>query len=172
MKNLTVYAIIIFAILTSCSHNKQQKSYPYWWKLSVENEISSFGSSIHSDEKTARFGAQNQAYQKFSGQIGNYLNKYVAENCIAPGDEVIQKEIDKVFTHFISYFKNIEKPEISIGESESVQIKINKKKNIEYFVRLYVEAQYVHTKFVEFLETSDLYMNPKLRDVLKECFKE
>ena len=172
MKNLSLLTILIFSILTSCSQNKQQKSYPYWWKLSVENEISSYGFGIHSDEKTARFAAQNSAYQQLSGQIGNYLNKYVAENCIASGDEVIQKELDKIFTHFIKYFKNIEKPEISIGESESVKIKINKKQNIEYFVRLYINEKYVHTKFVEFLDTSDLYMNPKLRSVLKECFEE
>ena len=172
MKKLSILSILIFSLLASCSHNKQLKSYPYWWNLSVENEISSYGSGIYSDEKTAKFTAQNSAYQQFSGQIGNHLNKYVAENCIASGDEVIQKELDKIFTHFISYFKNIEKPEISIGESESVIIKINKKQNIKYFVRLYIDEKYVHTKFVEFLDKSDLYMNPKLREVLKECFEE
>ena len=172
MKNLSFLTILIFLILTSCSQNKLEKSYPYWWKLSVENEISSFSSGIHSDEKTAKFAAQNLAYRQLSGQIGDYLNKYVAENCIVPGDEVIQKELDKIFTHYISYFKNIEKPEISIGESESVKIKINKKQNIEYFVRLYVDEKYVHTKFAEFLDTSDLYINPRLREVLKECFNK
>ena len=172
MKKLIFFAFLIFLILISCSINKQEsKYYPIWWDQQAEGEISSFGRGIHEDEKTSRFIAQNDAFQKISGQIAFHLNQYVSENCIAPGDEQIQNELDKIFRRFMSYFKNIEKPEISIGESEFVSIKIKRKSNIEYFTQLYVEKKYVHASFVEFLDTADFYINPKLMNVLRECFE-
>lgn len=173
MKKSAIFAILIFSILTSCSFNKPKTRFlPLWWKQKIEGEISSFGTGVHSDEKTARFAAQNDAYERMNGQIAYHLNRHVAENCITPGDKQLQKELDKIFRQFLSYFTNIEKPEIKSGEGEFVRIKIDRKDRIEYFTRLYVESKYVHSKFVEFLDTTDLYMNPKLRTVLRECFEE
>ena len=114
MKKLIILTILIFAIQTSCSINKQESNFtPNWWQLQEENSISSFGKGINKDEKTARFAAQNDAFKKISRQIVFHLNQHVAENCIASGDEVIQKELDKIFRYFVNYFNNIEKPEIS-----------------------------------------------------------
>ncbi|MDO9577334.1 MAG: hypothetical protein Q7J16_05575 [Candidatus Cloacimonadales bacterium] len=173
MKKLTIFIIVVFSILNSCSINKQEaKFFPLWWQQQDKESISSFGQGINADEKTARFAAQNDAYKKISGQAAYYLNQHVAENCIAPGDKQIQNELDNIFRHFMNYFNNIEKPEITIGESEFVRVTIDRKNKIEYFIRLYVESKYVHSKFVEFLDTTDRYMNPKLRAVLKECFEE
>jgi len=62
--------------------------------------------------------------------------------------------------------------EISIGESEFVRVKIAGKNNIDYFMRLFVIKKDLHAKFIEFLDTSDYYILPKLRIVLRECFKE
>jgi hypothetical protein len=174
MKKLIFYFLVIVCLCAiSCSINKQTARFlPLWWDQPVEGEISSFGSGIHPDEKTARFAAQNDAYQKINGKIAGYLNQHIANNCIESGDEQLQTELDKIFRHFLNYFANLKKPEITSGEDEFVRITVDRKNSIEYFTRLYLDNKYVNAEFVEFLETSDIYILPKLRNVLKECFKE
>jgi hypothetical protein len=169
-KILIILSLIIFI---SCSINKQETEYyPFWWEQDVEGQISSFGIGVNKEDNTSRFASQNDAYHRLPGKIAIYLNDYVSENCIEPGDTQIQKELDRIFRHYLKYFNSIEKPDIKLDQCEFKRIKIEGKNSIKYFTRIYVTQEFLHASFVEFLDTTDLYILPKLRSVLKECFEE
>ena len=64
---------------------------------------------------------------------------------------------------------NIADVQIEMGETYTIPVKGSQ---VKYFVQLKIEQKYLYGEFVEFLETSDLYMNLKLRNILKMCFKD
>jgi len=164
-----VILLLITLITISCSINKQDKpAIPLWFNAQEDGYIISCAEAENFEEYLAKLAAKNIAFQTYPVKINKYLNNYVAENCIAPGDEVIQAELDKIFTHFTNYLMNIAEVQIVMGETYTVIIK----GKLKCFVQLKIEQKYLHGEFVEFLETSDLYMNLKLRNVLKKCFKD
>jgi len=168
MKNPILLFITI--IIISCSVNQQLDHVkPLWFNAPEDGFIVSCAEAENPDEYLARLAAKNIAFQTYPIKINKYLNSYVAENCISQGDEVIQKELDKIFNHFINYLINIADVEIEMGE---VYVTSIRGKGERCYVQLKIEQKYLHGKFVEFLETSDLYMNLKLRAILKKCFKD
>ena len=167
-KSLTFLLLLIILVTISCTTNKQVKpSIPVWFNAPEDGFIISCAEAESPDEYLARLAAKNIAFQTYEIKINKYLNSYVAENCITPGDEMIQAELDKIFTHFTNYLINITDVQIIKGEESVVQVP---GKGERCYVQLKIEQKYLHGKFVEFLETSDLYMNLKLRNVLKKCF--
>ena len=167
MKKIILLLIIIITI--SCAVNKQVKpAIPVWWKIQEEGYVISCAEAESYEEYLAKLAAKNIAFQTYPIKINKYFNNYVAENCIAPGDEAIQAELDKVFKHFTNYLMNIADVQIEMGETHTVLIK----GKVKCFVQLKIEQKYLHGEFVEFLETSDLYINLKLRAVLKKCFND
>ena len=163
--------ILLFIILItiSCAANKQvTPAIPVWYNAPEEGYVISCAEAQNPEEHMAKLAANNIAFQTYPIKINKYLNSYVAENCITSGDEKIQAELDEVFKHFTNYLMNIADVQIELGETYIIPIK----GKVKYFVQLKIEQKYLHGKFVEFLETSDLYMNLKLRAVLKKCFKD
>ena len=168
-KNLIILLLIIL-ITISCAVIKQAtQTIPVWYNVTEEGFIISCAEAESYEEYLAKLAAKNIAFQTYPIKINKYLNNYVAENCIAPGDEIIQAELDKVFKHFTNYLMNIADVQIELGELSIIPIK---GKSVKCFVQLKIEQKYLHEEFIEFLETSDLYFNFKLRAVLKECFKD
>ncbi|MEA2096860.1 MAG: hypothetical protein U9P73_09250 [Candidatus Cloacimonadota bacterium] len=168
MKKIILLLIILITI--SCTVNKQVKpAIPVWWKVQEEGYVISCAEAENPEEHMAKLAANNIAFQTYPIKVNKYLNNYVAENCITPGDDMIQAELDKVFKHFTNYLMNIADVQIEMGEQSTIQTKGGM---IKCFVQLKIEQKYLHGEFVEFLETSDLYMNLKLRAVLKKCFKD
>lgn len=165
---------MIFTIfISTCSFFSQSKEYfPVWWQEEQTELICSYGIGIHHQQHISRLAAQNNAYYEFPEIISKYLNDYVATNCIEPGDEQIQKELDRIFQNFNNYYINIESTDISLGFSEQIELKIKGKKSYKNFVQLHINNKDLHKAFVKFLETSDLYILPKLRNILKDCFRE
>ncbi len=165
-----ILIILIILITISCTTNKQvTPAIPVWYNASEEGYVISCAEAESYEEYLAKLAAKNIAFQTYPIKINKYLNNYVAENCIAAGDEVIQAELDKVFKHFTNYLMNIANVKIEMGETYIIPIKGN---HVKCFVQLKIEQKYLHGKFVEFLETDDLYMNFKLKAVLKKCFKD
>jgi len=161
--------LLVILITISCAANRQIKpSIPVWFNAQEDGFIISCAEAQNPEEHMAKLAANNIAFQTYPIKINKYLNNYIAENCIAPGDEAIQAELDKVFKHFTNYLMNIANVKIEMGETYIIPIK----GKVRYFVQLKIEQKYLHGEFVEFLETSDLYMNLKLRAVLKKCFKD
>ncbi len=168
MKKINLLLIILITI--ACAVNKQADlAIPVWYNAQEEGFVISCAEAQNPEEYMAKLAANNIAFQTYPNKINKYLNSYVAENCIAPGDEDIQKELDKVFKHFINYLMNIANVQIEMGETHTIPVKGSQ---VKYFVQLKIEKKYLHGKFVEFIETSDLYMNLKLRAVLKKCFTD
>lgn len=168
MKNLLILLMLI--IITSCSVNKQlDHAKPLWFNAQVDGFIVSCAEAENPDEYLARLAAKNIAFQTYSITINKYLNSYVAENCITPGDETIQAELDKVFNHFTNYLMNVADVQMEMGEVFVTPIRGKGKR---CYVQLKIEQKYLHEEFVEFLKTSDLYMNLKLKAVLTKCFKD
>lgn len=166
MKKIILLLIILITI--SCAVNKQgNPEIPVWWKVQEEGYIISYAETESYEEYLAKLAAKNIAFQTYPIKINKYLNNYVAENCIATEDEMIQVELDKVFNHFTNYLMNIADIRIEMGKTYTIPIK----GKVRCFVQLKVKQKYLHGKFVEFLDTSDLYINLKLRAVLKKCFK-
>ena len=167
MRKLIILIIILITI--SCVVNKQNKpAIPIWYNAQEEGYVISCAEAENPEEHMAKLAAKNIAFQTYPFKINKYLNNYVAENCITAGDEVIQAELDKIFKHFTNYLMNIADVKIEMGETHTFLVKGSQ---VKYFVQLKIEQKYLHGEFVEFLETSDLYINLKLRAVLKECFK-
>ena len=163
-----IILLLITLITISCTVNKQIKPIiPVWYNAQEEGYIISCAEAESYEEYLAILAAKNIAFQTYPIKITKYLNNYVAENCITPGDDMIQAELDKVFNHFTNYLINIADVQIEMGETYTVPIK----GNVKYFVQLKIEQKYLHGEFVKFLGTSDLYINLKLRAVLKKCFK-
>ena len=168
-KRLIILLLLVILITVSCAVNKQIASaIPVWYNAPEEGYVISCAEAQNPEEHMAKLAANNIAFQTYPIKINKYLNKYVAENCITPGDEAIQAELDEVFKHFTNYLMNIADVKIEMGETYIIPIK----GKVRYFVQLKIEQKYLHGEFVEFLETSDLYMNLKLRAVLKKCFKD
>ena len=163
--------LLVILITISCSMVKRQTepAIPVWYNAPEEGYVISCAEADNPEEYMAKLAAKNIAFQTYPVKIDKYLNNYVAENCIAAGDEVIQKELDKVFKHFTNYLMNIADVQIEMGETYIIPVKGS---HVKYFVQLKIEQKYLHGEFVKFLETSDLYINLKLRAVLKKCFKE
>ncbi|MDP8267894.1 MAG: hypothetical protein P9L97_04120 [Candidatus Tenebribacter davisii] len=163
--------LLITIITISCSMVKKQTelAIPVWYKAQVEGYVISCAEAENPDEYLARLAAKNIAFQTYPTKIQKHLNDYVAENCITPGDETIQAELDKIFNHFTKYLMNVEEPKMEMGESVVIKVK---GKGVRCYVQLKMEQPYLHAKFVQFLETSDLYMIPSLRNILKKCFKD
>lgn len=167
MKNPILLLIILITI--SCAVNQPTRlTKPLWWNAPEEGYVISCAEAQNPEEYMAKLAANNIAFQTYPIKINKYLNNYVAENCITPGDEMIQAELDKVFKHFTNYLMNIADVRIEIGETYIIPIK----GKVKYFVQLKIKHKFLHGEFVEFLETSDLYINLKLRAVLKKCFKD
>ena len=165
-----VILIFIILITISCAVNKQANpAIPLWYNAPEEGYVISCAEAESYEEYLAKLAAKNIAFQTYPIKINKYLNNYVAENCIAAGDEVIQKELDKVFKLFTNYLMNIADVQIEMGETYIIPVKGSQ---IKYFVQLKIEQKYLHEEFIVFLETSDLYMNLKLRNALKKCFKD
>ena len=160
--------ILLFMILITISCAINKSAMPAWWNVEAEGYIISCAEAENPEEYLAKLAAKNIAFQTYPIKINKYLNEYVAENCIAPGDKTIQAELDKVFSHFTNYLMNIADVKIEIGETNTLQIK----GKTRYFVQLKIEHKYLHREFIEFLTTSDLYMNLKLKAVLRKCFKD
>ena len=164
-------SIILFItlIIISCSVNKKLDHVkPLWFYAPEDGYIISCAEAENPDEYLAKLAAKNIAFQTYPIEINKYLNNYVADNCITPGDENIQAELDKVFKHFTNYMMNVADVKIIKGEESVIQVPGKGKR---CYVQLKIEQKYLHGEFVEFLETSDLYINRKLRAVLKKCFK-
>ena len=164
-------SIILFItlIIISCSVNKKLDHVkPLWFNAPEDGYIISCAEAENPDEYLARLAAKNIAFQTYPIEINKYLNNYVADNCITPGDENIQAELDKVFKYFTNYMMNVAEVKIIKGEESVIQVP---GKGNRCYVQLKIKQEYLHGKFVEFLETSDLYINRKLRAVLKKCFK-
>ncbi len=165
-------SIILFItlIIISCSVNKKLDHVkPLWFNAPEDGYIISCAEAENPDEYLARLAAKNIAFQTYPIEINKYLNNYVADNCITPGDENIQAELDKVFKYFTNYMMNVAEVKIIKGEESVIQVP---GKGNRCYVQLKIKQEYLHGKFVEFLETSDLYINRKLRAVLKKCFKD
>ena len=164
-----VILLLIILITISCSLNKQAEStIPLWYNAPEDGFIVSCAEAENPEEYMAKLAAKNIAFQTYPVKINKYLNNYVADNCITAGDEMIQAELDKVFKHFTNYLMNIADVKIEMGETHTIPIKGS---HVRYFVQLKIEQKYLHGEFANFLETSDLYIIPKLRVVLKKCFK-
>jgi len=162
--------LFITLIIISCSVNKQLDTVkPLWFNAQEDGFIISCAEAENPDEYLARLAAKNIAFQTYPIKINNYLNSYVAENCITPGDEDIQKELDKVFNHFTNYLMNVADVQMELGEVHVTSIR---GKGERCYVQLKIEQKYLHGTFVEFLKTSDLYMNLKLKAVLIKCFND
>ncbi len=162
--------LLVILITISCAANKQaDHTIPVWWNIQKEGYIISCAEAQNPEEHMAKLAANNIAFQTYPIKINKYLNNYVAENCITPGDDVIQAELDKIFKHFTNYLINIAEVQIEMGETSTIPVKGSQ---VKYFVQLKIEQKYLHGEFVEFLETSDLYINLKLRAVLKKCFED
>ncbi|MCK5050254.1 MAG: hypothetical protein KAS53_00850 [Candidatus Cloacimonetes bacterium] len=165
-----VILLFIIFVTISCAVNKKvTPTIPVWWNIQKEGYILSYAEAESYEEYLAKLAANNIAFQTYPIKINKYLNNYVAVNCITPGDEDIQKELDKVFNHFTNYLMNVADVQMELGEIYIIPIR---GKSVRCFVQLKIEQKYLHGKFVEFLETSDLYINLKLRAVLKKCFKD
>jgi len=166
-----IFLILIVLITISCSMVKKQiePTVPIWYNAMEEGYVISCAEAESPDEYLARLAAKNIAFQIYPTKIIKHLNDYVSENCITPGDETIQAELDKIFNHFTKYLMNVEEPKMEMGGSAVIKVK---GKGVRCYVQLKMEQPYLHAKFVEFLETSDLYMNPSLRNILKKCFKD
>jgi len=163
-----IFIILLLLITISCSVNKQaDPAIPVWYKVHEEGYVISCAEADNPNESLARLTAKNIAFQTYSIKIIEHLNSYVAENCIRPGDETIQTELDKVFKYFTNYLVNIADTQIEMGEIYTISIK----GRVKCYVQLKVEQKLLHEEFIEFLETSDLYINLKLRSILKNCFK-
>ena len=168
MNKLLIFLTILITI--SCTVNKQVKpAIPVWWNAPEDGFIVSCAEAQNPEEHMAKLAANNIAFQTYPIKINKYLNNYVAENCIAPGDEDIQAELDKVFKHFTNYLMNVADVQMEMGETHTIPVKGSQ---VKYYVQFKIEQKYLHGEFVEFLETSDLYMSLKLRAVLKKCFKD
>ncbi|MCF7793020.1 MAG: hypothetical protein K9N09_03800 [Candidatus Cloacimonetes bacterium] len=166
-----IIPVLISQILISCYFNSQNREYlPVWWEKEEPGYVCSYGIGVNDKEHIARLAAQNDAYYNYPDIITKYMNDFVAKNCIEPGDEQIQKKLDRIFLNFNNYYTNIKSPAISVGLSESIELRLKGKKHFKYFVQLQISDTDLHAAFVEYLETSDLYILPKLRLVLKECF--
>ena len=162
--------LLITLITISCALNQPTRlANPLWFNAPEEDYVISCAEANNPDEYLAKLAAKNIAFQTYPIKISKHLNNYVAENCIAPGDEMIQAELNKVFKHFTNYLMNIADVRIEMGENYTIPVKGS---HVRCFVQLKIEQKYLHGEFVEFLETSDLYINLKLRTVLKECFKD
>lgn len=168
MKKIVILLIIHITISCSMVKKPAEPVVPIWYNMSEQGYVISCAEAENPEEYMAKLAANNIAFQIYPIKVNKYLNNYVAENCITPGDEVIQAELDKVFKHFTNYVLNIADVKIEIGETYTVPIK----GKVKYFVQLKIEQKYLHGEFVEFLETSDLYINLKLKAVLKKCFKD
>lgn len=168
-KSLIILLLIILTTI-SCSVNKQAtQTIPVWWNVQEEGYVISCAEAENPEEHMAKLAAKNIAFQTYPTKIHKHLNNYVAENCITQGDGAIQTELDKVFKHFTNYLMNIADVRIELGELSIIPIK---GKSVKCFVQLKIKQKYLHGEFVEFLETSNLYINLKLRAVLKKCFKD
>ena len=168
MKNPILLFITI--IIISCSVNQQLDHVkPLWFNAPEDGYIISCAEAESYEEYLAKLAANNIAFQTYPNKINKYLNNHVAENCIAPGDELIQAELDKIFKHFTNYLMNITDVQIELGE---VYVASISGKGERCYVQLKIDQKYLHGKFVEFIETSDLYINLKLKAVLKKCFKD
>jgi len=164
-----VILLLIILITISCAVNERvNPAIPVWWNVQEEGYVISCAEAESYEEYLAKLAAKNIAFQTYPTKIHKYLNNYVAKNCIAPGDEIIQAELDKVFKHFTNYLMNVADVRIEMGETSVIPVKGKGKR---CYVQLKIEQKYLHGEFVEFLETSDLYINLKLRNVLKKCFK-
>jgi len=165
-----ILLILIVLITISCSMVKKpvEPTIPIWYNAMEEGYVISCAEAENPDEYLARLAAKNIAFQAYPNKIQKHLNEYVAENCITPGDEQIQAELDKVFNHFIRHLMNVAEPKMEMGESTVMKVP---GKGMRCYAQLKMEQSYLHAEFVNFLETSDLYMNPKLRNILKDCFK-
>lgn len=162
---------LIMIILSACSlSNQSAQQFPAWWQEQEPGQICSYGFAVHQEENIARLAAQNDAFHNFKGLIMIHLNSYVAENCIEPGDELIQAELQKIFQYFINYLMNLDQPAIEMGESSFDHSRIKTNKVVRCYAQLKMEQRYLHNEFVEFLATADFYIAPKLRSVLRECF--
>lgn len=164
--------ILLFIILItiSCTMVKKQTepTVPIWYKAQEDGYVVSCAEAENPDEYLARLAAKNIAFQTYSPKINKYLNNHVAENCITPGDETIQAELDKVFNHFTNYLMNVADVQIEMGEMSVTSIRGKGKR---CYIQLRIDQKYLNSEFIRFLETSDLYMNLKLKAVLKQCFK-
>ena len=169
MKIIVVFFIVFITISCSMVKKPVEPVIPIWYNALVDGFVVSCAEAENPDEYLAKLAAKNIAFQTYPIKINKYLNNYVAENCIAPGDEVIQTELDKIFNHFTNYLINIADVEIEMSE---VYITSIRGKGERCYVQLKIEQKYLHGKFIEFLETSDLYMNLKLKSVLKKCFND
>ena len=168
MNKILIFLIILITI--SCAVNKQEiQTIPSWFNVIEKGYVISCAEAESYEGYLARLAAKNIAFQTYPIKINKYLNNYVADNCIAPGDEVIQAELDKLFKHFTNYLMNIADVRIEMCETFVIPVKGKGKR---CYVQLKIEQKYLHGKFVEFLETSDLYINLRLRNVLKKCFKD
>ncbi len=163
--------LFITLITISCSIVKKpaESTIPIWYNALEEGFVISCAEAESYEEYLAKLAAKNIAFQTYPVKINKYLNNYVAENCIAPGDEVIQAELNKIFKHFTNYLMNVADVEIEMGE---VYVTSIRGKGERCYVQLKIKQKYLHGEFVEFLATSDLYMNLKLKAVLKKCFKD
>jgi hypothetical protein len=160
---------LITIVTITCTMNKQAApTIPFWYNAQEEGYVISCAEAENSEEFLAKLAAKNIAFQTYPTKIHKHLNNYVADNCITPGDEAIQAELDKVFKHFTNYLMNIADVQIELGETYTLPIK----GKVKCFVQLKIEQKYLHVEFIDFLETSDLYMNLKLKAVLKNCFKD
>ncbi|HPR18755.1 MAG TPA: hypothetical protein PLD62_10975 [Candidatus Cloacimonadota bacterium] len=170
MKKINLIWIFLL-LLISCAVNKVEY-FPIWWQTETEGVVTGYGTGANDLENIAKLAAQNDAYNQFTKVIIKYLNDYVATNCIEPGDEQIQRELDRIFLSFTKHFQSLTTPKITIGNSEATSIKIDGKIHLKYFVSLQIQQSEIRADFVDFLDTSDLYISPKLRSVLRNCFKQ
>jgi hypothetical protein len=163
--------LIFFSLISiSCAFNSTTPEYiPAWWQKEETGTICSYGTGVHDKEHIARLAAQNDAYYKFPPIITKYLNDYVAQYCIEPGDDMIQKELDRIFLNFNNYYMNIKSPAMTLGYSEAIRMKIKGKTHYKYFVQLLISESDLKAAFVEYLQTTDLYILPKLRILLKNA---
>jgi len=169
MNKIIILLVTLITISCSMVTKQTEPTIPIWYNTMEEGYVISCAEAENPDEYLARLAAKNIAFQTYPAKIQKHLNDYVAENCITPGDEKIQAELDKIFTHFMNYLMNVEEPKMEMGESSVIKVP---GKGIRCYVQLKMEKPYLHAKFVEFLETSDLYINLKLRNILKKCFKD
>ncbi|MDP8202519.1 MAG: hypothetical protein P9M11_10330 [Candidatus Tenebribacter burtonii] len=165
-----IFLILIVLLSISCSMIKKQTepTVPIWYKVQEEGYVISCAEAESYEEYLAKLTAKNIAFQTYPIKIEKYLNNYVADNCITSGNNAIQAELDKVFKHFTNYLMNIADVQIELGEVYTIPIKGS---HVKCYVQLKIEQKFLHQEFVEFLETSDLYVNLKLRNILTKCFK-
>jgi hypothetical protein len=168
-----IFPFLLLITLSSCSWTQKQGDYyPDWWLEHEEGRISFYGIGSHDQQHIARLAAQNDAFQKIRNPIFLHLNTYVAENCIEPGDEEIQKELDRIFLNFCNYLINLENPEIILNKAEVNKMKVSGEIKFTYFVQMQINQNNLHKSMLNYLKTSDLYIHPSLKMVLKQCFSE